>query len=95
MRRITALEIAPFSPTRLVTCLTTRCAADLHESLGVFRTQTDLYHFQQAHEDPVDEEHVQDAHREAYQGDASNLSAGSMGSAAALQVCTPPQVCFT
>lgn len=50
-----------------------------------------MYHFQQAHEEPVDEEDVQAAHRQAYRdGDAGSLSAGSLGSAAALQVCTPP-----
>jgi len=39
------------------------------------------------HEQPIDEEHVQSAHRAAYQDDsARNLSAGSMGSAAAMQV---------
>ncbi|KAL4243077.1 Beta-flanking protein [Abortiporus biennis] len=39
------------------------------------------------HEQPVNEERVIDAHREAYErGNASNLSAGSLGSAAALQV---------
>ncbi|KIJ94114.1 hypothetical protein K443DRAFT_684015 [Laccaria amethystina LaAM-08-1] len=40
----------------------------------------------QDHEDPVDEEGVQEAHRQAYHGDAKGLDAGSMGSAAALQV---------
>ena len=50
-----------------------------------------MYHFQQAHEEPVDEEDVQAAHNKAYRDkDASSLSAGSLGSAAALQVCTPP-----
>ncbi|KAI0936813.1 hypothetical protein AcV5_004860 [Taiwanofungus camphoratus] len=39
------------------------------------------------HEQPIDEQHVQDAHRQAYQeGNSGNLSAGSMGSAAAMQV---------
>ncbi|OBZ79509.1 hypothetical protein A0H81_01195 [Grifola frondosa] len=39
------------------------------------------------HERPVDEEHVQNAHRKAYQeGSAGDLSASSMGSAAAMQV---------
>ena len=39
----------------------------------------------------TDEEDVQAAHRQAYRdGDASSLSAGSLGSAAALQVCMPP-----
>jgi hypothetical protein len=56
--------------------------------------QTDMYHFQQDHEDPVDEEGVQEAHRQAYHGDAKGLDAGSMGSAAALQVCMPPQGLF-
>ncbi|KAI6012483.1 hypothetical protein F5J12DRAFT_766222 [Pisolithus orientalis] len=38
------------------------------------------------HEEPVDEERVQEAHDRAYnQGSASNMSASSMGSAAALQ----------
>ena len=49
-----------------------------------------MYHLQQAHEEPVDEQNVQEAHRQAYHGDASGLSADSLGSAAALQVCTPP-----
>nr|BDS00038.1 beta-flanking protein [Mycoleptodonoides aitchisonii] len=45
------------------------------------------YDAQEEHERPINEEHVQDAHRQAYQeGSASSLSAGSMGSAAALQV---------
>ncbi|EDR15176.1 uncharacterized protein LACBIDRAFT_301101 [Laccaria bicolor S238N-H82] len=39
-----------------------------------------------AHEEPVDEDDVQEAHRQAYQGDAKGLSADSLGSAAALQV---------
>ncbi|CAL1694990.1 unnamed protein product [Somion occarium] len=39
------------------------------------------------HEQPVDEDRVVNAHRQAYEkGDASGLSAGSLGSAAALQV---------
>ncbi|EMD41906.1 beta-flanking protein [Gelatoporia subvermispora B] len=42
---------------------------------------------QHEHEQPVDEQHVQDAHRVAYQeGAAGNLSAPSMGSAAAMQI---------
>jgi len=39
------------------------------------------------HEQPVNEQHVQDAHRVAYQeGAAGDLSASSMGSAAAMQI---------
>ncbi|KAI0639583.1 hypothetical protein C8Q77DRAFT_1081928 [Trametes polyzona] len=39
------------------------------------------------HEQPIDEEGVQHAHRKAYEeGSAGSLSAGSLGSAAALQV---------
>ncbi|KAI0375174.1 hypothetical protein BV20DRAFT_253168 [Pilatotrama ljubarskyi] len=39
------------------------------------------------HEQPIDEEGVQHAHRKAYEeGSASSLSAGSLGSAAAMQV---------
>ncbi|KAI0324465.1 hypothetical protein GY45DRAFT_1331523 [Cubamyces sp. BRFM 1775] len=39
------------------------------------------------HEQPIDEEDVQHAHRKAYEeGSASSLSAGSIGSAAAMQV---------
>ncbi|KAH9927427.1 uncharacterized protein BXZ73DRAFT_90710 [Epithele typhae] len=39
------------------------------------------------HEKPIDEEHVQHAHRQAYEeGSAGSLSAGSMGSAAAMQI---------
>ena len=49
-----------------------------------------MYHFQQAHEEPVDEGRVQEAHDRAYHGDASGLSADSLGSAAALQVYMPP-----
>ncbi|KIP12078.1 hypothetical protein PHLGIDRAFT_82728 [Phlebiopsis gigantea 11061_1 CR5-6] len=42
---------------------------------------------QEEHERPVNEQHVQEAHSQAYsQGNASSLSAGSMGSAAAMQV---------
>ncbi|KAG6806530.1 hypothetical protein H0H93_002811, partial [Arthromyces matolae] len=41
---------------------------------------------QDEHERPVNEEEVTDAHRQAYhEGNASNLSAGSLGSAAAMQ----------
>jgi len=41
---------------------------------------------QSQHQVPVDEEAVQDAHREAYEkGSGQNLSASSLGSAAALQ----------
>ncbi|KAJ3795898.1 beta-flanking protein [Lentinula aff. detonsa] len=41
----------------------------------------------QEHEEPIDEEHVTNSHQEAYEkGNASSLSAGSMGSAAALQI---------
>ncbi|CDO72953.1 hypothetical protein BN946_scf185007.g7 [Trametes cinnabarina] len=40
-----------------------------------------------AHQEPIDEEGVQHAHRKAYEeGSAGSLSAGSLGSAAALQV---------
>ncbi|KAJ3783120.1 beta-flanking protein [Lentinula aff. detonsa] len=46
-----------------------------------------LYLSQQEHEEPIDEEHVTNSHQEAYErGNASSLSAGSMGSAAALQI---------
>ncbi|EGO31282.1 beta-flanking protein [Serpula lacrymans var. lacrymans S7.9] len=39
------------------------------------------------HEHPVDEDEVQNAHRQAYrEGGASGLSAGSMGGAAAMQI---------
>ncbi|OCH94669.1 hypothetical protein OBBRIDRAFT_810275 [Obba rivulosa] len=42
---------------------------------------------QHEHNQPIDEQHVQDAHRVAYQeGAASNLSASSMGGAAAMQI---------
>ncbi|KAJ8488513.1 hypothetical protein ONZ51_g3520 [Trametes cubensis] len=42
---------------------------------------------QDEHEQPIDEEGVQHAHRKAYEeGSASSLSAGSLGSAAAMQV---------
>ncbi|KAF8581663.1 hypothetical protein K439DRAFT_206227 [Ramaria rubella] len=38
------------------------------------------------HTAPIDEEHIQNAHQQAYsQGNAGNLDAGSMGAAAALQ----------
>ncbi|KAJ3909434.1 beta-flanking protein [Lentinula edodes] len=41
----------------------------------------------QEHEEPIDEEHVTNSHQEAYErGNAGSLSAGSMGSAAALQI---------
>lgn len=44
----------------------------------------------QEHEEPIDEEHVTNAHKQAYEnGNAGSLSAGSMGSAAALQVRIP------
>jgi hypothetical protein len=43
--------------------------------------------FQHEHSEPIDEEAVQEHHKQAYQeGSAKSLSAGSMGSAAALQV---------
>ncbi|PSS05438.1 hypothetical protein PHLCEN_2v3818 [Hermanssonia centrifuga] len=46
-----------------------------------------LNQHQDEHERPVNEEHVTSAHQQAYsEGNASSLSAGSMGSAAALQV---------
>jgi len=39
------------------------------------------------HNKPIDEEHVTNAHRQAYEdGDTSGMSAGSMGSAAAMQI---------
>jgi hypothetical protein len=42
---------------------------------------------QDQHHAPIDEQHVQDSHQRAYaQGGAGDLSASSMGSAAALQV---------
>ncbi|KAG8740536.1 hypothetical protein FRC10_004186 [Ceratobasidium sp. 414] len=42
---------------------------------------------QSQHTQPIDEQNVQDAHTEAYQrGNASSLDAGSLGSAAAMQV---------
>ncbi|KAG8716932.1 hypothetical protein FRC08_008505 [Ceratobasidium sp. 394] len=44
-------------------------------------------HNQSQHTQPIDEENVQVAHAEAYQkGNASSLDAGSLGSAAAMQV---------
>lgn len=37
--------------------------------------------------EPINEQHVQNAHQEAYEkGNASSLDAGSLGSAAAMQV---------
>lgn len=42
---------------------------------------------QSEHQQPINEQHVLNAHDQAYnQGNASSLSAGSMGSAAAMQV---------
>ncbi|CUA69669.1 hypothetical protein RSOLAG22IIIB_04047 [Rhizoctonia solani] len=42
---------------------------------------------QSQHTEPINEQHVQDAHAEAYdKGKASSLDAGSLGSAAAMQV---------
>ena len=42
------------------------------------------------HHEPVDEEEVQNAHRQAYeQGAGQSMSASAMGSAAALQVRIP------
>ncbi|KAG6876474.1 hypothetical protein C0993_002800 [Termitomyces sp. T159_Od127] len=42
---------------------------------------------QEDHEKPIDEDEVTDAHRKAYdEGNASGLSANSLGSAAAMQV---------
>lgn len=42
---------------------------------------------QSQHTQPIDEQHVQNAHAEAYEnGNASSLDAGSLGSAAAMQV---------
>jgi hypothetical protein len=42
---------------------------------------------QHEHNEPVDEEEVQESHRQAYsKGSAGSLSAGSMGGAAAMQV---------
>lgn len=42
---------------------------------------------QDEHERPIDEEHVQHAHRKAYEEDsAGSLPASSLGSAAAMQV---------
>jgi len=42
---------------------------------------------QEAHNQPVDEEHVQNSHQQAYQGDGpSGMDASSMGSAAAMQI---------
>ncbi|KIK68538.1 hypothetical protein GYMLUDRAFT_723090 [Collybiopsis luxurians FD-317 M1] len=39
------------------------------------------------HEEPIDEEHVTNSHKEAYErGNAGSLDAGAMGSAAALQI---------
>ncbi|KAI0296250.1 hypothetical protein BC826DRAFT_1006087 [Russula brevipes] len=45
-----------------------------------------IHHNKDNHSDPVDEEAVQNAHRQAYdEGSGRSLSASSMGSAAALQ----------
>ncbi|KAJ3803780.1 beta-flanking protein [Lentinula aff. lateritia] len=45
------------------------------------------YWMVEEHEEPIDEEHVTSSHQEAYErGNAGSLSAGSMGSAAALQI---------
>ena len=42
------------------------------------------------HHEPIDEEEVQNAHRQAYeQGAGQSMSASAMGSAAALQVRIP------
>ena len=44
-------------------------------------------HYQDEHEQPIDEGAVQDAHNRAYnQGSGGSLSASSLGSAAAMQV---------
>lgn len=43
---------------------------------------------QAQHTEPINEQHVQNAHAEAYdKGKASSLDAGSIGAAAAMQVC--------
>ncbi len=50
----------------------------------------DLIFRQSQHEDPLDEDAAQDAHRKAYEDrSGQNLSASSMGSAAALEVRIP------
>lgn len=52
------------------------------------KTQITIYiHYQDEHEQPIDENQVRDAHDRAYnQGSGSGLSANSLGSAAAMQV---------
>ena len=47
------------------------------------------------HQEPVDDEHLTNAHQQAYQQDnASGMSAGSIGSAAAMQVSTCGLTCY-
>ena len=60
-----------------------------------FTTQISVYiHCQDEHEHPIDEGQVRDAHDRAYnKGSGSNLSANSLGSAAALQVGYPSVTC--
>ena len=49
---------------------------------------------QHAHQEPIDEQHVQEAHQQAYQGGAKNLSASSLGGAAAMQVSASGLTCY-
>ena len=59
------------------------------------QTQISVYiHYQDEHEHPIDEGQVRDAHDRAYnKGSGGNLSANSLGSAAAMQVGYPSITC--
>lgn len=58
-----------------------------HEMAGLTIDYSPRGTSQSEHDQPIDEEGVQHAHRKAYEEDsAGSLSAGSLGSAAAMQV---------
>ena len=51
---------------------------------------------QNAHNEPVDDQHVINAHQQAYQNnDAGGMSAGNLGAAAAMQVSAAISLLFT
>ena len=63
--------------------------------IGAGASKLDPLQQHATHQEPVDEEHVQRAHQEAYQGGgASNMSASSLGGAAAMQVSTSGFTCL-
>jgi hypothetical protein len=77
------------SPLRIRTLARTRYVVRCRTLLYIYDL-TVFRDLKSQHHEPIDEDEVQNAHRQAYEQDsAEGMSASSMGSAAALQVRIP------